>query len=112
MDQNDPVKRCERLLDKFLCQMEGKNELTVEEARICFDIRETFKLTILTIGDVENGFPATAERFQKIVSLLNQKFKSPWHQRLLVWDNLISAINLKGDGVQVIREMPDSAAAE
>lgn len=108
-DCRDPAKRCERLLDGYLKQLEAKVELTQEEARMAFDIREAFKLSIVTIGDVKNGFPATKVRFQKIVSFFKQKLDNPWKARIIIWDDLVDVINLKGEEVQVIRESEESA---
>lgn len=107
--ENGPVKRCEHLLDGYLRQLETKVELTPEDARMAFDIREAFKLSIVTVGDVRAGFPPTKAKFDKIISLFKQEIENPWKARIIVWDDLIDVINLKGEDVQIIRESEESA---
>ena len=109
--ENGPVERCEHLLDGYLEQLEEKTELTAEEARMAFDIREAFKLSIVTIGDVKSGLAPTKARFDKIVSLFKQKNQNPWKARIIIWDDLIDVINLRGEDVQVIKESEESAKA-
>lgn len=107
--ENGPVERCEHLLDGYLKQLETKVELTAEDARMAFDIRETFKLSIVTIGDAKSGLMPTKAKFDKIVSLFKQKNQNPWKARMIIWDDLIDVINLKGEDVQIIRESEESA---
>lgn len=93
-------KRAIDALEGFVRRFEeGGASPTSTEAELLLEIHKCAAPKIVRLGDTVNGFPASRKRFEKMVSLLRQMHTADF--KVLIWDNLVSLINMEGEEITV-----------